>query len=170
MTRVHPLRALLATVASVTALLGVTTPAYAVTPAEKLQVLASFTQNSADSYNSWNAARQNQAAWAAYGFDWETNYCTASPDKPLGFDFTIACQRHDFGYGNYEAVGAFSANKSRLDDAFYGDLKRKCATYSAAVRPACNSLAWTYYEAVVVFGSTAAVDPADIESARALID
>ena len=39
------------------------------------------------------------------------------------------------------------------DSAFYFDLKAKCATYSAFVRPACYSLAWTYYEAVHNFGS-----------------
>lgn len=62
-------------------------------------------------------------------------------------------------------MGRFSANKARLDDAFYADLKRVCATYNAAVRPACTSLAWTYYQAVKAFGSLAAVQQADIDRA-----
>ncbi|MDT5026603.1 MAG: hypothetical protein QOE61_3029 [Micromonosporaceae bacterium] len=60
-------------------------------------------------------------------------------------------------------MGAFPANKSRIDDAFYFDLKAKCATYNAFVRPSCNSLAWTYYQAVKAFGSLAAVSQADLD-------
>jgi phospholipase A2-like protein len=40
-----------------------------------------------------------------------------------------------------------------VDDAFYFDLKARCATYNVFVRPACYSLAWTYYQAVKTFGS-----------------
>ena len=53
------------------------------------------------------------ATGPSYGFDWSTDYCSASPDQPLGFDFRLSCWRHDFGYRNYKAVGAFPANKSR---------------------------------------------------------
>jgi hypothetical protein len=133
--------------------LGIASPAAAVTPAEKLSVLSSWTQTSVTSYNSWNAARNNKGAWAAYAFDWSTDYCSSSPDNPLGFYFELSCYRHDFGYRNYKAVGQFDANKSRLDNAFYEDLKRSCATYNVVVQPACYSLAWTYYQAVRIFGS-----------------
>ncbi|MER7664241.1 phospholipase [Streptomyces sp. NPDC096193] len=121
-------------------------------PADKPQVLSSWTQTSASSYNAWNAARQNQGAWAAYGFNWTTDYCSSSPDNPFGFPFQTACARHDFGYRNYKAAGTFSAHKSRLDSAFYEDLKRVCARYTGATRTACNSTAWTYYHAVDIFG------------------
>ncbi|SDP55428.1 phospholipase A2 [Streptomyces sp. cf386] len=121
-------------------------------PADKPQVLASWTQTSASSYNSWVAARGNQSAWAAYGFDWSTDYCSSSPDNPFGFPFSTSCARHDFGYRNYKALGAFDANKARIDSAFYEDLKRVCAGYSGATKTACNSTAWTYYQAVKAFG------------------
>ncbi|MFF5744032.1 phospholipase [Streptomyces althioticus] len=127
-------------------------------PADKPQVLSSWTQTSAASQNAWLAARGNQSAWSAYGFDWSTDYCTTSPDNPFGFPFQTACARHDFGYRNYKAAGTFNANKSRLDDAFYADLKRVCATYSGLKKTSCDSTAWTYYQAVKVFGSSAAVD------------
>ncbi|MFD5198886.1 phospholipase [Streptomyces sp. NPDC058375] len=126
-------------------------------PADKPQVLSSWTQTSASSHNAWNAARGNQGAWAAYGFDWSTDYCSSSPDNPFGFPFQNSCARHDFGYRNYKAAGAFSANKARIDSAFYEDLKRVCADYSGATKTSCNSTAWTYYQAVKVFG----VSPAD---------
>jgi hypothetical protein len=130
----------------------------AAAPADKLQVLSSWTQTSATSYNAWAAARANQGAWSAYGFNWSTDYCSTSPDNPFGFPFKMSCARHDFGYRNYKAVGTFDANKSRLDSAFYEDLKRVCNRYSGATRTACNSTAWTYYQAVSAFGFSAAGD------------
>jgi hypothetical protein len=138
--------------------------------ADKVTVLAGWTQPTAASTNAWNAARLNRAPWASYNFDWSTDYCSASPDKPLGFDFTLSCWHHDFGYRNYKAVGQFPANKDRIDNMFYADLKRVCTTYSSIVRPACYSLAWTYYQAVHNFGSLSAVKKADLDRAAALID
>ncbi|WBB79060.1 phospholipase [Micromonospora sp. WMMD882] len=150
-------------------LLGVASPAAAVTRDQKLSVLSSWTQTSASSYNSWNSARLNKSAWSAYGFDWSTDYCSSSPDNPLGFTFNLSCHRHDFGYRNHKAMGIFtSANKDRVDSAFYADLKRVCATYNSVVNPACYSLAWTYYQAVKVFGTVAAVSQADLDRAAKL--
>lgn len=101
---------------------------------------------------TWAAARADQAAWAAYAFDWSTDYCSSSPDNPFGFPFSMPCARHDFGYRNYKAAGTLSANKSRLDSAFYEDLKRVCAAYSGGTKTSCSSTAWTYYQAVRAFG------------------
>ncbi|MFS4104362.1 phospholipase [Streptomyces sp. PD-S100-1] len=143
------LATLLATGATGVVLLA--SPALAA-PADKPQVLSSWTQTSASSYNSWVAARANQGAWSAYGFDWSTDYCSSSPDNPLGFPFKTSCARHDFGYRNYKAAGRFSTNKARLDDALYADLKRVCAGYSGASKTACDSTAWTYYQAVKALG------------------
>lgn len=141
--------------------LGLVTPAQAATEPDRATVLASFTQTTAASYDAWNAARQNRDKWASYHFDWGTDYCSVSPDKPFGFDFHLACWRHDFGYGNYRRAGTFAANKKRLDVALYEDIKRKCRTYPAASRPVCNSLAWIYYQAVSIFGSLYGIDPED---------
>ena len=147
--------------------LGVGSPAAAATDAQKLSVLSSFTQTSLTSYNAWNGARLNQAAWADYRFNWSTDYCSSSPDNPLGFNFTLSCYRHDFGYRNYKEMNQFSTNKSRLDSAFYNDLLRACDRYSVWIRPACDSLAWTYYQAVRVFGAVV-VRQADLNRAAAL--
>lgn len=133
------------------ALLATATTAEAA-PADKAQVLASFTQTSASSYNTWASAEANRGAWSAYGFNWSTDYCSSSPDNPFGFPFQKSCQRHDFGYRNYKEMGTFSAHKSRLDSAFYEDLKRVCNRYSGATKSACNSTAWVYYQAVRAFG------------------
>ncbi|MFI6978774.1 phospholipase [Embleya sp. NPDC050154] len=142
---------LAATATAVVAGVGVTTPAQAA-PADKPQVLSSWTQTSVNSYNAWNSARQNQGSWSAYGFDWSTDYCSSSPDNPFGFPFQNSCARHDFGYRNYKAAGTFAANKARVDSAFYEDLKRVCAPYGAVTRATCNGTAWTYYQAVKLLG------------------
>ncbi|MFV0137511.1 phospholipase [Streptomyces sp. HMX87] len=142
---------LAASALSVVTVVGTATAADAA-PSDRAQVLASWTQTSASSYSLWAAARANQAAWAAYGFDWSTDYCSSSPDNPFGFPFNTSCARHDFGYRNYKAAGSFSANKARLDSAFHEDLKRVCARYSGGTKTACNSTAWTYYQAVKAFG------------------
>jgi len=159
---------LTATAVALLTALGLAEPAAAVTREQKLTVLSSWTQTSVASYNTWNSARANPAPWADYVFDWSTDLCSSSPDNPLGFDFRLSCHRHDFGYRNHKAMGIFPANKARVDSAFYEDLKRKCATYNAAVRPACLSLAWTYYQAVKTFGSVS-VSQAEIDRAAALL-
>ncbi|GAA3868497.1 phospholipase [Streptomyces sedi] len=124
----------------------------AAAPADKPQVLSSWTQTSASSYNAWLSARNNQGSWASYGFDWSTDLCSSSPDNPFGFPFSLSCARHDFGYRNYKAAGTFDANKTRLDNAFYQDLLRVCDRYSGAQHTACDGTAWTYYQAVKLLG------------------
>ncbi|MER6435908.1 MULTISPECIES: phospholipase [unclassified Streptomyces] len=144
--------ALTASSLSLVALIGAASTAQAAVPADKAQVLSNWTQTSASSYNTWVAARSNQAAYAAYQFDWSTDYCSSSPDNPFGFPFATSCARHDFGYRNYKAAGTFSTNKSRLDSALYEDLKRVCLNYTGATKTACDGTAWTYYQAVKAFG------------------
>ncbi len=139
------------------------------TTADKASVLASWTQPNRASYAAWNAARLDREPWTTYGFDWSTDYCTASPEKPLGFNFTNACWHHDFGYRNYKDLGTFQPNKARIDDTFYADMKRVCASYSVLVRAACYSVAWTYYQAVHIFGSLSFVRPADLNRAETLM-
>ncbi|MDP9847054.1 phospholipase [Streptosporangium lutulentum] len=158
-------RALITVALSLTTLLGLTLPAYAVTPEQKLAALSGFSQPTTASANSWRSAWQNQAGWADYAFDWSTDLCSTSPDQPLGFDFRMPCRRHDFGYRNYKVVGQFPANKPRIDDAFYFDMKQICAGYSAIPKASCNSLAWTYYQAVKTFGNLN-VTEAQIEQIR----
>ncbi|UQS24081.1 phospholipase [Amycolatopsis thermalba] len=82
--------------------------------------------------------------------DWSSDTCSWSPDKPLGFDFSPACHRHDFGYRNYKRQDRFtSANRKKIDDNFYADLKVICHGDWR-----CNGTAWTYYQAVRKFGGS----------------
>ncbi|TML30515.1 MAG: phospholipase [Actinobacteria bacterium] len=160
------LSALALTVTTVLAALAAATPAHAATLDQKLAVLSAFTQATAPSQAAWAWGRANPGAYPGYGLDWSTDYCSDSPDQPLGFDFRLPCARHDFGYRNYKEVGRFPANKDRVDSAFYFDLLARCGRYSWVVRPSCDSLAWTYYEAVHLFGALV-VSRADLDRAAA---
>jgi hypothetical protein len=142
--------------------------ASAVTTTRKETVLSAWTQTDVGSFNAWKAARANRSAWAEYDLDWSTDYCSASPDNPLGFEFETPCARHDFGYRNYKILGTFPSNKVRIDNAFHEDLLRVCDIYSAPLRTACDSLAWTYYQAVKIFGSLT-VSKQQVERARTLL-
>ncbi|MGF7238506.1 MAG: phospholipase [Frankia sp.] len=121
-------------------------------PPNRSAVLSSWTQPTATSYAAWVRARADQRAWAAYGFDWNTDYCTDSPDRPFGFDFTLPCARHDFGHRNYAALGQFTANKARIDTGFYDDMVAVCAHYGQFRAVVCRGVALTYYEAVRTIG------------------
>lgn len=168
MTRSRVAGVLATPLLSMLLVLVVASPAAAVTFEQKVAAVDSFTQTPLSSYTTWLNARNNQAAWADYAFDWSTDYCSDSPDNPLGFDFKLSCARHDFGYRNYKRLSLFTSTvKSRVDSAFYEDLKRKCATYNVFVRPACYSLAWTYYQAVKTFGSLR-ITQAELDKAAAL--
>ena len=129
-------------------------------PPDKPAVLARLTGPSAESYREWNEARLHPERWSAYDFIWTTDYCTDGPDRPAGFDFRMACRRHDFGYRNYKAIREFEANRARLDRTFHADLRRRCATYAPALRPLCSVFAWTYYKAARRYGGTKVTDAA----------
>lgn len=82
--------------------------------------------------------------------DWSSDVCSWSPDEPLGYDFTPACHRHDFGYRNYKDQGRFTEpNRKAIDDNFYSDMKVLCGGNWD-----CNGAAWTYYQAVRQFGAS----------------
>ncbi|MEU5868098.1 MULTISPECIES: phospholipase [unclassified Nonomuraea] len=138
---------------SLVAVLATAPPAQAVTLEEKLATLAEFTQPTESSAAAWRDAWSDRRSWADFDFDWSTDGCTNSPDQPLGFDFSIACRRHDFGYRNYQAVGDFRANKEHVDKAFLFDLRQVCAGYTIFRQPSCNALAKLYYQAVRQFGA-----------------
>ncbi len=161
-------RRTLVVLVAVLALLLPATAASAATTTQKLAVLTRWTQPTAASYQAWNDARLHRPEWASYRFDWSTDYCTASPEYPLGYDFRLPCWHHDFGYRNYKAMGRFAANRDRLDSVFYADLRRTCTAYRLVLQPPCFSLAWTYYEAVHIFGSLAAMSPAELDRAAAM--
>lgn len=80
--------------------------------------------------------------------DWTSDSCSWSPDHPLGFDFAVSCDRHDFGYRNYPQQDRFTeADRLRIDDNFRDDLHISCGP-----DPTCRATADLYYFAVREFG------------------
>ncbi|MFK0014648.1 phospholipase [Streptomyces sp. NPDC091027] len=152
MRRRRLLPALATTAATAVLALAPTAWAAPAVPADKPQVLSRWTQPDAASRDAWADAHAHRDAWAAYAFDWSTDYCTSSPDNPFGFPFAMACARHDFGYRNHRAAGLFPAAKARLDLAFHADMKAVCAQYPGKRRTSCEGTAWTYYQAVRLLG------------------
>lgn len=51
--------------------------------------------------------------------DWTSDGCSYTPDNPFGFPFTPACNRHDFGYNNYQAQTRFTeSGRLKIDNNF----------------------------------------------------
>ncbi|MBX6386621.1 MAG: sugar-binding protein, partial [Microbispora sp.] len=89
------------------------------------------------------------AGWWVRGVYYD--YCTSSPDKPLGFDFRQACMMHDYGYA-LRKMGYISS-KYQADAVFYYVLYYGvCSAYAWWKRGTCRHIAYTYYTAVFWFG------------------
>ena len=89
-------------------------------------------------------------------FDWYSNKCTLSPDRPLGFDFIPPCQRHDFGDTNFAKKNQWNpVNKARTDWRFRTDLWAVCDKLTGwknvLKRATCVVVANKYADAVVMF-------------------
>ncbi|WP_239146541.1 phospholipase A2 [Streptomyces sp. SID10815] len=145
--------------------------AAAPTKAQKLSKMKSLTEDSNASTGRWlDAMNQHLAHKQAidkYKFSWKTDYCTSSPDTlPGGYNFKMACWRHDFGYRNYKSlVGNYyfkKDHKKRVDKALLRDLYSACdyrpwadpypASQRARLKAACRKTARTYYGAVSAAG------------------
>ncbi|NUR82787.1 MAG: hypothetical protein HOY71_01725 [Nonomuraea sp.] len=125
------------------------------TKAEKISFAKNLTQNSLGSARDWLWARKYKDSKGIkdYGFNWNTNYCSNSPDTVAGVSFKNACARHDFGYRNFKAlVGVsklISDHKTRIDKAFYADMLIACTSASTTKKKiSCQNTALTYYQIV----------------------
>ena len=126
------------------------TASAAVTTAQKQQIL--YQELGSSSF--FNTMYANRGVSPYNTFDWSTDLCSWSPDKPLGFDFTGPCRRHDFNYRNFKANGIWSAtNKAKIDTSFNDDMHAVCAKQNIFKRPACLGLANTYYAFVKKLGT-----------------
>ncbi|GAB7326753.1 hypothetical protein MBLNU13_g10699t1 [Cladosporium sp. NU13] len=89
-------------------------------------------------------------------FDWYSNACTLSPDRPLGFNSIPPCQRHDFGDTNFSKRKQWNpVNKLRTDWKFRTDMWAVCDKLTelknVLKRATCMVVANKYADAVVLF-------------------
>jgi hypothetical protein len=86
--------------------------------------------------------------------DWSTDGCSVPVIGNTGrtFDFTQACQRHDFGYRNFKSLhgGKWWTPylRHRIDQVFQSDMYKNCAARSRTTRSMCRAWAKTFYRAV----------------------
>ncbi len=87
-------------------------------------------------------------------FDWSSDGCSNSPDHPMGFDFTAACWRHDFGYRNFLhglGLDPTRERKATIDARLAEDLDTVCQRHTWW-RKLCAQVARVYVWAVRVAG------------------
>jgi len=85
---------------------------------------------------------------------WETDGCSAPVLGSGPFDFSLACNRHDFGWRNLKAYNGDAVpmwqidNKDRVDAGFLYDMRTRCSSLPSLVRLGCDTTARVYYTAV----------------------
>jgi len=87
-------------------------------------------------------------------FDWSSDGCSKSPDRPFGFDFTAACWRHDFGYRNFLhglRLDPTRTRKAAIDARLAADLDAICERHTLWVG-LCGQVGRAYVWAVRVAG------------------
>ncbi|MFE1444139.1 phospholipase A2 [Streptomyces sp. NPDC058739] len=138
-------------------------PAVPVTREEKLARLSSIVQLGPDATAAYNEALDAHRAGKPdpHEFRWKNDKCSApAPNSVLGYDFTPACVRHDFGYRNYRDLhGEHSFNndadgRALIDKILLQDLNATCVPggphgYNLDI-PACKVAARTYFAGVRV--------------------
>jgi len=86
--------------------------------------------------------------------DFSDDNCSAPVVGSTGFsfDFTTACERHDFGYRNYKSLGLFDEEKGRVDQRFLADMLGHCVGRGFILRGQCRRWAYVFYAGVAGFG------------------
>jgi len=85
---------------------------------------------------------------------WESDGCSAPVLGSGPFDFTLACERHDFGWRNLKNVHNPDSpvwhigNKDRVDAGFLYDMRVRCAAMPTFWQIGCDTTARVYYTAV----------------------
>ncbi|MBB3727409.1 phospholipase A2 [Nonomuraea dietziae] len=131
--------------------------------------LASLTENTTASWNTWLSVYPSPAGtlYDGYDFDWSNDLCSWAVDRPVlrlipyqRVDWRSSCARHDFGYRNYKAIGKWNYNrKLRLDRLMLADMYRACDVQIRHANPECRALAGVYYTVVRQWNEDGDFDP-----------
>jgi hypothetical protein len=85
---------------------------------------------------------------------WDSDGCSAPVLGSGPFDFSLACNRHDFGWRNLKNAHDTDSptwhvdNKDRVDAGFLYDMRVRCAAVATFWRIGCDPTARVYYTAV----------------------
>jgi hypothetical protein len=101
------------------------------------------------SMKSFLAARKKGLKKKGPRCGWGSNGCTGAPNKipVLKFNFKPACDRHDFGYGNYKRLNLRKEkHRKTIDKQFLKDLVGECSKYGILKKIPCRLAAAEYYK------------------------
>jgi RHS repeat-associated protein len=94
--------------------------------------------------------RVRSGGFQSYGLNWTNDGCSG---PGMRSSFTIACQRHDFGYRNWSGLYSDKISAKNLADyTFYADLRSICGAAAGIDATVCWKQAAAAYRAVRSFG------------------
>ena len=87
--------------------------------------------------------------------DWTTDGCSAPivGSEGRSFNFRTACDRHDFGYRNFKALGLFdTSTRTLIDEQLHRDMNRACDSQRRTFKVRCIAWSEVFYTLVRAAG------------------
>ena len=87
--------------------------------------------------------------------DWTTDGCSAPivGSEGRSFNFRSACNRHDFGYRNFKALGLFdTSNRTLIDEQLRRDMNTYCDSQRRTLKVRCIAWSEIFYTMVRAAG------------------
>jgi hypothetical protein len=87
--------------------------------------------------------------------DWTTDGCSAPivGSEGRSFNFRTACDRHDFGYRNFKALGLFdTSTRTQIDEQLHRDMNRACDSQRRTLKVRCVAWSEIFYTMVRAAG------------------
>ena len=87
--------------------------------------------------------------------DWTHDGCSAPivGSEGRSFNFRTACDRHDFGYRNFKALGLFNTStRNLIDEQLHRDMNRACDSQRRTFKVRCIAWSEIFYTMVRAAG------------------
>ena len=87
--------------------------------------------------------------------DWTTDGCSAPivGSEGRSFNFRTACDRHDFGYRNFKALGLFdTSTRTLFDEQLHRDMNTSCDSQRRTLKVRCIAWSEIFYTMVRAAG------------------
>jgi len=87
--------------------------------------------------------------------DWTNDGCSAPivGSEGRSFNFRSACDRHDFGYRNFKALGLFdTTTRTLIDEQLHRDMNRACDSQRRTFKVRCIAWSEIFYTIVRAAG------------------
>ena len=101
-------------------------------------------------------ARQRFSLRRQYpNLDWSHDGCSAPivGSEGRSFNFRTACDRHDFGYRNFKALGLFdTSTRTLIDEQLHRDMNRACDSQRRTFKVRCIAWSEIFYTMVRAAG------------------